>query len=321
MDAFSCNTLLICFGGGIVGAALGGLLSFLICALSVLLGCMMVMMGGTDFLLLQVGLGPIFGPHVGGFAAGVAAATYAAGVRKNHPTGAAKDILSPLIGTSWDVLLIGGAFSLFGHLFVTMFGTLPIIKDFDVLGLTVVVSALLARLLFQKQMPWGNPESIRQHGYLGTNNYALSWIPWALPLSKLTVFGFGAGLLSGALAAGATSVMAPAVAQGTISSANATVVPLILGWSVAGVSLIGLQLGTASVQRMPAWHCQAVLAGLSYVLFGSILVAGIVGVVATLLQELMARMFWNHGDNHIDPPATAITLGTFVLVYINRFIH
>lgn len=321
MDAFSLNTLLICFGGGIVGAALGGLLAFILCALCVLCGCVMVMMGGTDFLLLQVGLGPIFGPHVGGFAAGVAAATYAAGVRQNHPTGAAKDILSPLMGTSWDVLLVGGIFSLFGHLFVNLFGSLPIIKDFDVLGLTVVISAALARLLFQKQMPWGDPESIKKYGYLGTNNYALSWIPWALPLSRLLVFSFGAGLLSGALAAGAKSVMAPLVAQGTISATNATVVPLILGWAVAGFSLIGLQFGTASIQRMPAWHCQAVLAALSYILFGSIAVAGIVGVLAALLQELMARMVWNHGSNHIDPPASAITIGTFVLVNINHLIR
>ena len=41
-------------------------------------------------------------------------------------------------------------------------------------------------------------------------------------------------------------------------------------------------------------------------------------ILATALQELMARMFWNHGSNHIDPPATAITIGTFVLNNINH---
>ncbi len=313
MTALSINTLLICFGGGIVGAALGGLLSFIICALIVLGGCLVTLQGGSDYLLLQVGLGSIFGPHVGGFAAGVAASTYAAGIRKNHPTGAAKDILSPLMGTSWDVLLVGGVFALFGHLFVTLFGPLPIVKDFDVLGLTVAVSAMVARLLFQKEMPWGNPASIKEHGYLGTNNFTLSWIPWALPLPKLMVFSLGGGLLSTALAASAQSAMAPLVADGSISPTGAVVVPLIFGWAVAGVSLIGLQLGTGSVQQMPAWHCQSILAALAFLHFGSVPLAALVAVLAGLLQELMARMFWNHGSNHIDPPACAITIGTFIL--------
>lgn len=313
MDALSLNTLLICFGGGIVGAALGGLLSFLICALLVLAGCLIVVQGGGDYLLLQVGLGPVFGPHVGGFAAGIAAATYAAGIRKNHPTGAAKDILSPLMGTSWDVLLVGGGFALFGHLFVSLFGAMPFIKDFDVLGLTVILSALIARLLFFKQLPWGDPASIKEHGYLGTNNFCLSWIPWALPLPKLMVFGLGAGLLSAGMAAGLQTTLAPLVAKGAVSPGSAVVVPLIFGWAVAGVSLMGLQLGTGSVQQMPAWHCQAILAALTYLYFGSIALAGLVGVLAALLQELMARMFWNHGSNHVDPPAFAITIGTFIL--------
>jgi hypothetical protein len=318
MDAFSLNTILICFAGGIVGTGLGALLAFIMCALVVLGGCFMVMMGGTDFLLLQVGLGPIFGPHAGGFAAGVAAATYAASVKKNHPGGAAKDILSPLIGTSWDVLLVGGFFAVFGHMFASAFGALPIVKDFDMLGLTVIISAMLARLLFQKEMPWGDPGSIKKYGYFGTGNFTISWIPWALPVPKLLVFGFGAGIMSAAMAAGCQTVMAPLVAKGAISPTGAVVVPLIIGWAVAGVSLMGLQLGTGSIQQMPAWHCQAILGALAYLHFGSIAIAGIVGILATLLQELMARMFWNHGSNHIDPPASAITIGTFILNNINH---
>ncbi|GEM_PF-2806103 len=90
MEPFSIQTLVMCFAGGIVGGALGGLFSFIICGLMVMAGCLVIMASGSDFILLQVGLGPIFGPHVGGFASGVAAATYAAAVKKNHPGGAAK---------------------------------------------------------------------------------------------------------------------------------------------------------------------------------------------------------------------------------------
>ncbi|MGE4539115.1 MAG: hypothetical protein AB7D37_18765 [Desulfovibrio sp.] len=312
MEPLGLDTLLICFGGGIVGAALGGLFSFVLCGLLVLAGCLVVLQGGSDFLLLQVGLGPAFGPHVGGFAAGVAAASYAA-MRKNHPGDSAKDILSALMCTSWDVLLVGGIFAIAGHLLVVAFGRLPIVKDFDVLALSVAVTAILARLLFQRQMPWGDAASIRKAGYLGTAGGTLSWIPWAGPLPKMLLFGLGAGLLSASMAAAAKTAMAPLVARGVVSATGAVVVPLILGWAVAAVSLIALQLGSDSIQKVPVWHAQAVLAALAYLIFGSMAAAAVVAVCATLLQELMARMFWNHGSTHIDPPACAIAVGTFVL--------
>ncbi len=47
-------------------------------------GALMVLAGGSDFLLLQVGLGPIFGVYGPGFTAGIVASTYAASVRKNR---------------------------------------------------------------------------------------------------------------------------------------------------------------------------------------------------------------------------------------------
>lgn len=83
METWSFDTLLLVFGGGIVGAAFGGLWSVIMCAGLVVLGSAIVFAGGPDYLLMQVALGPVFGPHVGGFAAGLAAAAYAAGVRNN----------------------------------------------------------------------------------------------------------------------------------------------------------------------------------------------------------------------------------------------
>ena len=49
MEPWSFDTLLICFGGGIIGTALGGLFSFAICGLIVLAGCFMILSGGSDF--------------------------------------------------------------------------------------------------------------------------------------------------------------------------------------------------------------------------------------------------------------------------------
>jgi hypothetical protein len=115
-------------------------------------------------------------------------------------------------------------------------------------------------------------------------------------------------------------------AAGKITKVGAFVVPLILSWSIAGASLIALELGTLTIelqggiQKVPVWHCQSILAALAYLYFGNILVAGIVGILATFLQDFMARMFWNHGSNHVDPPATAIAVGTLILNVIHKFI-
>ncbi len=311
MDPFSVDTLILCFGGGIVGAALGGLFSFILCGLIVLSGCLVVLNGGSEFLILQVGLGPVFGPHVGGFAAGVAAVTYAAGVRKSMP-GAGKDILAALMPQTWDVLLVGGIFAVIGHLIVQLFGTLPFVQDFDVVALSVASTAIIARLVFMKEMPWGNAASIKEKGFL-KGNLDLAWVPWTHPLPKMVLFGLGAGLFSTALAICAQTALQPLVDKGELAAGVAFVVPLILGWSIGAISLIALQLGTGSMQQVPVWHAQAILSALAYLYFGSIGVVVVVAILATLLQEFMARVFWYHGSNHIDPPACCIALGTFIL--------
>ncbi|WP_461208227.1 hypothetical protein [Desulfocurvus sp. DL9XJH121] len=62
---------------------------------------------------------------------------------------------------------------------------------------------------------------------------------------------------------------------------------------------------------------QAVLAALAYLCCGSIPLAGLVGAPGALLQELMARMSWNHGRNHVAPTASAIAVGTLLLNVIH----
>jgi len=313
---WSFNTLLMCFAGGILGASLGGLYAFVICALAVLLGCMSVLGGGPEFFLLNVGLGPIFGPHVGGFASGCAAVSYAVGVKKNLESASGKDIISPLIDTSWDVLLVGGVFAVFGHAVLNLLVKIPWVSDFDCIALTVVISAMLARLLFhQGEMPWGTKESIKEHGYL---KWPCQWIPWMNVPSRQIVFGFGAGIFAGSLAWWAKGVTDPLIAAKTISGLAGFLTCIILSWSIASFSLIALQLGNDAIQKVPVWHCQSILAALAYMHFDSILIAGFVGIGAIFLQDLMGRMFWNHGSNHVDPPACAIATGTFILNNINR---
>ncbi len=315
MDPFSTNTLLLCFGGGVMGAALGGLFSFVICGLLVLVGCAIVMCGGSEFVLLQIGLGPIWGPHVGGFTAGVVAVTYAAGIKKNIASESGKDILSPLVDTSWDVLFVGGIAAVIAHLLLQVLAKIPVINTFDIIALNVVIMAMAARLVFMREMPWGNLESIKKIGYFNTDNGALSWVPWAATPNRICMIGIGVGFLSGGLALNIKEMME---ASGTYASAGGPVVPVIICWSIAAISLIGLELGTGEIQKFPVWHCQSILAAIAALTFGSIFAGVLVGVLAAVLQEVVARAFWHHGSNHIDPPAAAIAVGTFIINLLGR---
>jgi len=313
MEPWNATTLLFVFGGGIAGAAFGALWAVIICALIVLVGCIIVMSGGSDFMLLQVGLGPIFGPHVGGFGAGLFAAAYAAGYKKNHPGGAAKDILSPLVDTSWDVLLTGGIYSLVAHAFLQLEAKIPIINQTDMIACNLLILGLVTRFIFFKEFIFGSSESIKKNGLLGTANYSISWAGWQSPPGRLIVMGIGWGALSVGLCSVIKPVLDPLAAAGTISGAGAFVVPLIIGWAIAILNLICLQCATGSVQKVPIWQCQAILAALAFLLTGSPVVGVIAAVLGAILQEFCARLFWNHGSTHIDPPATAICFGTLIL--------
>jgi hypothetical protein len=142
--------------------------------------------------------------------------------------------------------------------------------------------------------------------------------PWSLATMVLC---FGGGILSASLGA----ILAKA---GTISAAAAFVVPLILAWTVGVIAFLPLLFGNSDSNiKTPIVHGMGIISALSYLLFGeamsantAILMGALVGVLYTMLQELMARLFYNHGSNHVDPPACAIAAGTLVLNSIKHFI-
>ncbi len=307
------ETILLAFGGGLFGASLGALWAFCLCGLLVLLGCVGVLGGGSDFLLLQVGLGPIFGPHAGGFLAGVVAASYAAGLRGNHPTGSGRDILSPLIGTSWDVLAVGGLGAVAGALLAPVLAATPLLREFDSLGLSIILVIWAGRLIFHREGPFGKAESIKKHGLLGTDHYALSWVGWMSPPPLLLMIGAGAGALSGGVAKFSQTALEPLVSTGAVSAAAAGTVPVIFVWGLSAVMLACLQLGQGSVQKVPVTHCMAVLAAVCFLNTQSLIAAVLGGIFGAFLQELCARLFINHGSDHLDPPAAGIAFGVFIL--------
>ncbi|WP_225073632.1 hypothetical protein [Desulfuromonas sp. CSMB_57] len=317
MEPYSLNTLLMVFGGGIIGVALGGLWAVIICALIGLLGIAIIMAGGTEFVLMQVAFGPIFGPHVGGFGAGLAAAAYAV-ARKNHPSGAAKDILTPLLHTSWDVMVFGGLFSVASHLLLQVVAATPILNQTDGIAFVLITMTLLVRLVWLKEMPWGNAASIKEHGLMNTKGYSISWAGWQSPWGLNIPMNFGAAIFSASIAYGLKTQLDPMAAAGQISGTAAFVAPLLIGWCLAIFILTALQLGTGKLQQVPIVHCPSIIGAWVFLYTGSILAAGIAGIFAGIVQEYSARVFYNHGSSHIDPPALSIGICTFLVNIIMK---
>jgi len=313
MDTWSLQTFVMVFCGSVIGTALGTLWAVIVCALLVIVGIGVVMAGGSDFILNQIALGPFFGPHLGSFLVPIIASAYSAGVRKNHPTGNGKDIVSPLIGTSWDVLAVGGLIGCFNWVLFNLIIQIPILNQFDGFGLSIMICCLLGRAVFTREGPFGSKESIQKYGLLGTDNGNIAWqANQSTDFIKSMFLGGCLGALFGGIALAIVDAMQPMVDSGAVAAGNVTLCAQLIGWAIAIFSLLPAFFSTKSFANVPSWHSQCSVPALVAMYTGSIVAAAVTGVLMWLLQELMARLFVNHASNSFcDPPASAIAFGTF----------
>ena len=138
--------LLATIAGGAVGAAIGGNYAFVLTGFCVLASWGVFAATGNTFGLDYLAFGPFMGPHIA-FAGGVAAAIYA---RYRGHLGDGKDVNTPLAGIGHpDILCVGAAFGIFGYLCQIGISNIPWFgKHTDPVALTVLLSGLLARLIF-----------------------------------------------------------------------------------------------------------------------------------------------------------------------------
>ncbi|MCF1502342.1 permease [Afifella sp. H1R] len=285
--------IIAAFGGGIFGAAIGALPAFEMVGFLVMIG-VAVQLGvapeATDFFGLPFG---VFGPHVGGFASGVAAAAYAA---RRGKFDSGKNILAGMMGLKApDVLLVGGAFGIFGYIVQYYLALVPAFGEglawTDTVALTVVISAIVTRLMFGKAGLFGTPKE-------GTTRWnpgeADRWLPFQSTLGQLVVIGLGVGIFGGYL--------------GDLYGGAGC----FLAFGISAASLIFLQFGVS----VPVTHHIALPAALAAAGSGSLLWAAVVGVIGALLGEFFARLFHDHGDTHFDPPATTIATMTLTVNYL-----
>lgn len=302
---FEIALLLAAFGGGLFGAAIGGLPAFIFTGFAVILG-VAAGVGGSDFdVLTNIAFGPVFGPHIA-FAGGAAAAAYAA---RKGLLDDGKDILAPLVGLNDPiVLIVGGLFGAAGY--IVNQALLPIIGSLtDTVALTVAISGIAARLIFGGSGLFGNlsPEARERGWFLPGGDQV--WAAYQQGFVQASVLGFGSGLFS-----------AWAVVAFTQANPDYASIAVVLGFGISAASLIFLQFGYEGPITHHMTLPAAVAASTVFLAGGAPVIAvvlgAIVGALGALLGELFSRLFLIHGDTHVDPPANAIWVATTLVIVV-----
>lgn len=324
--------------GGMLGAALGALPALSLAGVVIVIG---EATGGVDAvfgdggaetvfgaepaavdaigLTGAVGLGPVLGPHVA-FAGGVAAAAFV-GRKETFDTTfryhQAKNISKPA-GGAVSTLLVGGVFGVFGVVVarVTAGVGIPV----DPVFFAVLVSAFVHRLAFgypllgrvrdmdrsvfdmtpfEEDSRWGEESFETSQGTEGRLVVEV-WLPDHYEWAQVAVLGLAVGLASGFIA-------------------------LVTGspFLAFGLALTSLLFRAAGLYTLPATHHMALPAGVSAISFVAefeplvgLVVAGVFGVLGALLGEGAQRLFYAHGDTHVDPPAVSIVVTSLLITLL-----
>ena len=298
--------------GGAFGAALGALPAFVFTGFLVIAG----VFGGdaAGGAGVGVGFGPVFGPHIS-FAGGAAAAAYAAkkgDIESGFDYHNGKDITVAL-GSRPDILAVGAAFGVFGILLEQLLRNLAI--PTDPIAFTVVASAFAHRAAFgysivgvvsdkaNGYMDMGpfEREEMREPGEVPGDGDKESedrlavepWLPNMYKWSHVAAIGLAAGL---------------AAAYAAIQTGSP-----FLGFGISAATLLFLNLGIGKIpvthhMTLPAATAYLATAGTGYSPIAALAIAGIFGVLGALIGEAFQRVFYAHGDTHVDPPAASITI-------------
>lgn len=273
--------VLAAFGGGLFAAAIGTLPAFIFTGLLVLAGVAVAAAGGGPAVLAQVAFGPVFGPHIA-FAGGAAATAYA------YRRGLLDDgraITVPLMGLGRpDVLLVGGLFGVLGQLLNDLWQVVGLASRTDTIALTVVASGVVARLAFGRT-------GLLARQFRPTSE--AHWVRHQERPAQCATIGLGTGLIAAYAA----------LALGADRGGEA------LGFGIAASTLVFAQFGA----RVPVTHHMALPAAAAALASGDLLVGATFGLLGAFAGEGFSRLFHQHGDTHVDPPAAGIAI-TMVIV-------
>ncbi len=338
--------LLVAFAGGAVGAYIGGNYAFALTGFCVLASWGIYVASGSTMGFDYLAFGPFMGPHVA-FAGGVAGAIYAA--YKGHMADG-KDVNSALAGLGKvDIYVVGGIFGVFGLLCQSLLATYVFNSNTtgiptDTVALTVLLSGLLARIVFG-----GTPGKGLFKGSLVTakgfdpkaktlvqkfkpSDYG-RWLVWQEKASQYVSIGIIFSLFAGGSSLFLAAQLSPKLGDNVAGVANT------FAFGISAVIILFLISG----REMPVQHHVTNIAGLAAVQFFPILmgpdyhwapftaetpssvwlmaavallIAVFFGVFTSALCEYAARLWYNRGTSHIDPPAAAIWVGNTVVLLL-----
>lgn len=295
MFAFSWMWLAMAFCGGVFGAAIGALPSFILCGIAAVVGggVLLATGGKVNVVDMAVTWGPLVGPQTA-FLGGVAAAAYA---KKRGKLANGRDILSALMGlNSPDILLVGGLFGAMGALLTLGFSKLPAIGDnacCNAIAVAIMVGMIIARLAFGETGFFGR---VKPGAHRWTPSDHGCWVPWQAAPVQIILIG-----------------LAVALPTAVLTQEHPDSGLFIFGLGVT--AFVFLQYGT----KIPIFHHIALIAMCATAATGDVAWGVAFGLISALLCEYAAVLFVYHGDTHIDPPTVAIAAcGTLqpILLYV-----
>lgn len=293
----SIINLIAAFGGGAFAASIGALPAFIMTGVFAVVGAAVSMAGAADagnILVNYFAFGSFFGPHIA-FAGGVAAAAYA---KKKGISDNGADIATSCAGhNAPDVLIVGGIFGVIGFLFkefvvMNLFaGTISPRLVTDAPGITVFLSAILVRLVFGGKLRTGD-KTISQGGALG--NTIVIGICYSL-------------LVAGVYFAGLEVV--------PIETFAGSYHVLIFG--MAAIGLVFAEIG----QPFFGCHHIVIIAAETAVqcynntgnAWMAVIMAIVFGTISAIICDVETNLINSGSDSHIDGPACAIFIMTFVV--------
>jgi hypothetical protein len=279
--------LALAFCGGVFGAAVGGLCSFVFCGLAALISSAFMLAGHkelagwTDAWLTW---GPLLGAQTS-FVGGGWAAVYA-----KHRAGFhnGRDICKPLVSLNRpDVLAIGGLGGMCGAFMTWLFWLLPsytvggqAMASSNSVACGVAVAAIIGRLTCGKSGLFGKvPAGVKR--WVG--NDSCCWVPWQHDSGQLMLLALAIGLPSALL-----------------TYANPATHLMMFG--VMTVLYLFMILG----QGVIAGHHFAICAYFAVAATGNAAWGLAFAVLCGFLTEIFAFTFTAYGDSHIDPPTCGI---------------
>lgn len=334
-ELWMIGMIIAAFAGGAFGSAIGALPAFIFTGFLVMAGETAGILSGdllelmavdaelaeTDSITSSLGFGPVFGPHIS-FAAGAAASAFAA--KKGYmdtgfPYHEAKNIAYAL-GPRPDVMFVGGLFGILGYWIATLSSALAL--PWDPIAMGVVLSAVVHRLAFGYPLI-GDPQNglLNMKPFEENNRRVIGesaagddrkegrftvepWLPHQYKWGHVSMIGLVVGILAAFITYTTGSVFLP--------------------FGISAATLLFLNCGVANV---PVTHHISLVASTSIVaatgggylenpLYLMLLLGALFGVIAAVSGEWIQRIFYAHSDTHLDPPAAAIVMGTFLIAVL-----